>query len=74
MNATVHRPQAIELRLDPQPYRGFASAQRLSLRATGDGWSLLAPDGSLVFRGFGVAGRRQCLEFAVDRGVLAVLG
>jgi hypothetical protein len=74
MSATAHRREAFELRLDPDPYRHDPSAQRLSLRATGDGWSLLAPDGAVVFRGFGLAGRRQCLEFAANRGVLAVLG
>ena len=47
--------------------------QRYSLRATEDGWSLLAPTGQVVFRGFGLASRRACLEFARDSGVLAVV-
>jgi hypothetical protein len=50
------------------------TAYYLSLRATGDGWSLLAPDGKLVFRALGLAGRRRCLEYARELGVLAVIG
>ncbi len=46
----------------------------MSLRATEDGWSLMARDGKVVFRGFGLAGRRQCLQFAHQLGVLAVVG
>jgi hypothetical protein len=68
MTAIADRPAAIEVRLDH-----VGSVQTLSLRATGDGWSLLAPDGEVVFRGFGLAGRRQCLQFARRLGVLAVL-
>ena len=35
------------------------ATSRLSLQATEDGWSLLSPEGEVVFRGFGLAGRRQ---------------
>jgi len=45
----------------------------LSLRATVDGWSLLAPDGEMVFRCSGDGARRRCLELARDFSVL-VLG
>jgi|NGEPerStandDraft_6_1074524.scaffolds.fasta_scaffold132514_2 hypothetical protein len=44
----------------------------LRLVATGDGWSLVTPDGKLVFGAVGIAGRRRCLEFARAQGVLAV--
>ena len=44
----------------------------LTLRATGDGWALIGPEGEIVFRGLGVRGRHACLEFARERGVLAV--
>jgi hypothetical protein len=46
---------------------------RLWLRATDDGWSLLDPSGKVLFGGFGQSSRRECLEFARSRGVLAVL-
>lgn len=45
----------------------------LSLRATVDGWSLVAPDGEVVFRCTGDRARRRCLELARDFSVL-VLG
>jgi hypothetical protein len=35
---------------------------------------LLAPDGKVVFRALGLAGRRRCLEHARELGVLAVIG
>jgi hypothetical protein len=46
---------------------------RLWLRATSDGWSLLDPSGQVLFQGLGRSSRRQCLEFARRQGVLAVL-
>jgi hypothetical protein len=70
MTALAHRPAAFELRSPA----GSLSRDRLALRATEDGWSLLAPDGRIVFRALGVAGRRRCLEFARELGVLAVFG
>jgi hypothetical protein len=48
-------------------------AESLSLRATDDGWSLLAPNGDVLFRGIGLAARRRCLELARELGALAVL-
>jgi hypothetical protein len=49
------------------------SRVRLRLLPSGDGWSLVGPDGELVFQALGTGGRRQCLEFARAHGVLAVL-
>jgi hypothetical protein len=46
---------------------------RLRLLASGDGWSLVSPDGHLVFQALGIHGRRRCLEYAHSEGVLAVL-
>jgi hypothetical protein len=46
---------------------------RLRLMAHGDGWSLVAADGKLVFSASGTQGRRRCLEYAYAEGVLAVL-
>jgi hypothetical protein len=74
MTAIVHKLVALELHASRRAQRRDAAGRRLSLRATEDGWSLIAPDGHLVFRGFGLDGRRRCLEFARDLGVLAVLG
>lgn len=45
---------------------------KLRLLASGDGWSLIAPDGRLVFEALGAQGRRGCLEFARAHGVLAL--
>jgi hypothetical protein len=45
---------------------------RWRLLPSGDGWSLLAPDGELAFHALGIRGRRCCLEFARAQGVLAV--
>jgi hypothetical protein len=43
------------------------------LRPSADGWSLLGPDGEVLFRGLGTGARRQCLEQARELGVLAVV-
>jgi hypothetical protein len=45
---------------------------RLSLQPNGDGWSLVAPNGELVFEAPGTRGRRRCLAFARAHGVLAI--
>ncbi|MGZ4179100.1 MAG: hypothetical protein ACXVUL_00205 [Solirubrobacteraceae bacterium] len=71
MTAIAHTRAAVEvhagLRLADGP------PDRLWLRATSDGWSLLDPSGRVLFSGLGQSSRRQCLEFARSRGVLAVL-
>jgi hypothetical protein len=46
---------------------------RLLLRPNEDGWSLLTPQGELVYRGDGPEARRRSLEVAYERGALAVL-
>jgi hypothetical protein len=33
----------------------------------------VGPAGDLLFRGLGVRGRRECLEFARDHGIVAVM-
>jgi hypothetical protein len=45
----------------------------VKLLPSGDGWSLVAPDGELLFQGLGTHARRDCLECARDHGVDAVL-
>jgi hypothetical protein len=47
--------------------------ERLWLRATGDSWSLMNSDGEVLFYGQGLAGRRECLDFARSVGALCVL-
>jgi hypothetical protein len=73
MTAVAHRPTALVMRGDRDAARRAVAARRFSLRASEDGWSLLAPDGEVVYRGFGLASRRECLEFARELGVLAVI-
>lgn len=71
MTAMAQSRPAIELhagvRLADDP------PDRVWLRATSDGWSLLDPSGKVLFQGLAQSSRRQCLEFARSRGVLAVL-
>jgi hypothetical protein len=74
MTALAHRPAAFAVvTVDGARSRDRASTS-LTLRATEDGWSLLATDGHVVFSAIGTAGRRRCLEFARELGVLAVFG
>jgi hypothetical protein len=44
----------------------------LRLRPSGDGWSLVTSDGTLLFRGLGLASRRECLARARELGALTV--
>ena len=71
MTAIAPRSPAIELHAGLRLSDGMPG--RVWLRATGDGWSLLDPSGKVLFQGMGISSRRQCLEFARSRGVLAVL-
>ncbi len=73
MSALAHNLAAFELRSGrEQSLSSRTGSVGYSLRATEDGWSLLAPSGDVVFRGLGLSSRRQCLEFAHQLGVLAV--
>lgn len=73
MTALARHPTAFAVQATGDVRRRLGAVNRLSLRATEDGWSLLTRDGVVVFRGLGLAGRRQCLQHAHDLGVLAVL-
>jgi hypothetical protein len=67
-------PQAA--REDTIGFRARAASQictRLSLQPNGDGWSLVAPNGELVFEAPGTRGRRRCLAYARAHGVLTIL-
>jgi hypothetical protein len=70
MSALAYTQTAFEIR--GASVQAGERPARLVLRATGDGWSLLGPDGELVHFGLGRQGRHECLQFARDRGVLAV--
>jgi hypothetical protein len=72
MTALAHNPLAVEVRRQSRASDHARGTTQLRLRATGDGWSLIDADGAMVFRGFGLGGRRECLEFARRHGVLAV--
>jgi hypothetical protein len=50
-----------------------SGARHLRLVASGDGWSLVSLEGEPVFSADGLRGRRCCLEFAHDRGVVALV-
>lgn len=75
MTSMAHRPSLFQSSAVKGPRDGEAAASvRLSLLQSGDGWSLVDPDGRLVFSAKGFGGRRACLEFAQAKGVLAILG
>ena len=73
MTAYAHSPTAVQIRVlrERAPTRA-GSPDRLRLLPTGDGWSLVGPEGEVLFHALGVSGRRKCLEFARERGALAV--
>jgi len=71
MTAIAHPRAALELHAGIELSEG--PPDRMWLRATSDGWSLLDASGKVLFRGLGSDSRRQCLEFARSQGVLAVL-
>jgi hypothetical protein len=72
MTALAHTPAAFAIRDPGRAITFRASAPRLTLRPTEDGWTLIGAHGEVVFRGAGVRARRACLEFARAHGVLAV--
>jgi hypothetical protein len=77
MTALAKSPAVPEIRaarLGGHDHRRAGLEERLWLRATDDGWSLVTSDGDVVFSGIGAGSRRACLRRAADLGVLAVLG
>ncbi len=73
MTAIAHRSTSVQLRTRREHASPrTAPAQRMRLMASGDGWSLVGHEGEVVFQALGISGRRQCLEAARERGVLAV--
>jgi len=74
MSGIGHPHTAFELRGVGLPVFAARQRQKLRLRATEDGWSLLSPEGDVILRTLGTRGRHQCLEYARELGALAVLG
>lgn len=68
-----HHPAAIEISMAEKTDAHGTRGGYLFLRPTEDGWSLITPDGEVVYRGLGLGSRRRCLEIAVERGAATVL-
>ena len=73
MSAYAHRFTAFEVRGADTPHEARAGLH-LTMRPTGDGWSLMTEDGAVVHRGLGLGSRRECLRRARDFGALSVRG
>jgi hypothetical protein len=72
MTAYAQSPAAFELRTRDQPRDRTDAGLHMLIRATGDGWSLMSTDGTVVFRGLGLGSRRECLRRARELGALSV--
>jgi hypothetical protein len=73
MTSLAHKPARFQIGPLADLRREVRAGVRLRLLPSGDGWSLVAPDGKLVYQSLGIGGRRDCLEFARAHGVLAIL-
>jgi hypothetical protein len=62
-----------DARMAEKPAAQSSAGRYLLMRQSEDGWSLLTPQGELVFRARGLDARRRSLEVACERGALAVL-
>ena len=51
---------------------GGAGTRHLRLLPSGDGWALVGVDGRIAFSALGLSGRRRCLEFAREQGVITL--
>jgi hypothetical protein len=72
MTSLAHSPSTVQVRGLRRLSREAHARDALRLLPSGDGWALIGPEGELVFQALGTRGRRECLEFAQARGVLAV--
>jgi hypothetical protein len=72
MSSVINTPAAFETTTPDALHVLALGAGPVRLRPTGDGWSLVGPDEELLFHAPGIRGRRRCLEYARDEGVLAV--
>jgi len=71
-------PQSVDRRgalraLDSDSTRSaVAGTRQLRLLPSGDGWALVTADGRVAFWALGLSGRRRCLEFAREQGVITL--
>lgn len=72
MTLRTPRPLAAPVRAGTHGATSAALSPRLRLRATRRGCALIDPDGEVVFYADGIGGRRKCLEYARQHGVLAI--
>lgn len=72
MSTSTHRSSAFATHMNNKPDVEGRAQGSLILRPADDGWMLVTSDGEVVFRAPGTAGRRQCLKFAQDHGVISV--
>jgi hypothetical protein len=49
------------------------AGQQACLRQTADGWTLVSPDGAVLFEATGPDARDRCLRWALDSGVLQIV-
>ncbi len=73
VSSLAYKPAAFAIHVAEPQRRRHAFRRHPILTPTEDGWSLVGPTGELLFRALGVRGRRECLEFARDSGLVAVM-
>jgi hypothetical protein len=75
MIAVAPKPVGFEVRArDARDYARprTGTGRRVAIWVTDDGYSLIASDGTVLFRAPGRGGRRECLQYAREHGVLVV--
>ena len=72
MVSVASKSHAIALRAPRLAFTSGARRMRLRLLQSGDGWSLISPDGKVEFYALGIEGRRRCLEYALAEGALTI--
>jgi hypothetical protein len=72
MTSLAHHPGIVQVRTSQRRRAETHTSTGLRLLPTGDGWSLVNAQGTVVFGALGTRGRRECLEFAQANGVLAL--
>jgi hypothetical protein len=74
MTAYARPHTAFEVRASERAAEHERAHLHMLIRPSGDGWSLMTDDGVVVFRGLGLASRRECLRRARELGALSVRG
>jgi hypothetical protein len=72
MVSIASKPHASAFRAPKPAFASDTLRARLRLLQSGDGWSLVGPDGELMFHALGIQGRRRCLEYAYAEGALTI--